>query len=718
MGGASPKGSGEWPWLALLFIYYETRSSICGATLIDHKYLVTAAHCFDTYESTGNITKISIWMGVDRTDLVMLQHTEEYLQEEVGIIHQTVTLKNVKIHEGYDGAQFNDIALIKLEYGLDNYNLNTPLIRPACLPNGEKPSPGQKCWVAGWGQKFSLEQFEKEGNNKEIKDLYSSKLLEIPVNIGQTKDCKRGMAKSHKDYYAYTNAFQPDRMFCAGMAEGEIDACQGDSGGGLICQRCDSCNFYVAGVISFGAGCGIRNRYSIFTDVNFHESWIKENTKILPTKDMKEYETCQKETPPVYSLWSEWSDCQINKGASCGEGKQFRFRTCNLSDPQLCQNSLGDAQESRSCEKTGDSCRAKTACKTSIYLDFDPDTEKYSASEDYREFSGVYYNVVDRKSYRHENGVFELTSQYHNGKYYWVLYSATGARIAYNEVVTKGNNICPNLDNTNWHVQVLIDNQSTWVKGDQFTMTIREHATLPECPIEIFQHNFENVTHFEISSINNYFSVPDAKLSISREIVQGEYYWVVKDNENHESYQNPKGSGPQNIKLHAYLKTANCIPLDTTLETANWHVWKNDSWIEICDYSKPACKNSDSKNHSRNFYLSWTDKKISDNELLDNEIAAKCNEIKTNRASTKKECDLWAKDGYCPLYTAFMLTNCLKDCCEFIGLPEEKLPKSKSDPDCEDKSTYCAGNENYCQNPEFKDWMAKFCPATCKLCKK
>ena len=36
------------------------------------------------------------------------------------------------------------------------------------------------------------------------------------------------------------------------------DTCQGDSGGPLMCQRINSCNWYVAGIVSFGLPtCGL-----------------------------------------------------------------------------------------------------------------------------------------------------------------------------------------------------------------------------------------------------------------------------------------------------------------------------------------------------------------------------------------------------------------------------------------------------------------------------
>ena len=48
----------------------------------------------------------------------------------------------------------------------------------------------------------------------------------------------------------------------------------GDSGGPLLCQRCDSCNFYVAGVTSFGKGCAEKGYYGVYTKVTAYEDWI------------------------------------------------------------------------------------------------------------------------------------------------------------------------------------------------------------------------------------------------------------------------------------------------------------------------------------------------------------------------------------------------------------------------------------------------------------
>ena len=48
----------------------------------------------------------------------------------------------------------------------------------------------------------------------------------------------------------------------------------GDSGGPLACQRCDSCDWYLAGVVSFGVGCARPGFYGGYTRVTPFEQWI------------------------------------------------------------------------------------------------------------------------------------------------------------------------------------------------------------------------------------------------------------------------------------------------------------------------------------------------------------------------------------------------------------------------------------------------------------
>merc|ERR1719427_2446065 len=63
-------------------------------------------------------------------------------------------------------------------------------------------------------------------------------------------------------------------MFCAGYKKGDKDSCQGDSGGPLMCQRQDSCSWYVFGVVSYGEGCALEDYFGVYTKVTTFEQWI------------------------------------------------------------------------------------------------------------------------------------------------------------------------------------------------------------------------------------------------------------------------------------------------------------------------------------------------------------------------------------------------------------------------------------------------------------
>ncbi|KAM5332386.1 LOW QUALITY PROTEIN: ovochymase-1 [Glossophaga mutica] len=71
-----------------------------------------------------------------------------------------------------------------------------------------------------------------------------------------------------------------ERLICAGLAAGEGEGCQGDSGGSLVCRRKND-PFSLCGIVSWAAGCagprkpGVSARASVFSD------WIQSKKKNL-----------------------------------------------------------------------------------------------------------------------------------------------------------------------------------------------------------------------------------------------------------------------------------------------------------------------------------------------------------------------------------------------------------------------------------------------------
>ena len=67
-------------------------------------------------------------------------------------------------------------------------------------------------------------------------------------------------------------------MFCAGYLEGgRPEPCNGCSGGGYVCL--ENGVYQVRGIISFGQGCGLPNKPTVYTNVSKFHDWILEKMK-------------------------------------------------------------------------------------------------------------------------------------------------------------------------------------------------------------------------------------------------------------------------------------------------------------------------------------------------------------------------------------------------------------------------------------------------------
>ena len=65
-----------------------------------------------------------------------------------------------------------------------------------------------------------------------------------------------------------------DSMICAG--ERGKDSCQGDSGGPMVCYNGDGSG-YLAGIVSWGIGCGGLLHPGVYTEVSYYVDWIAAN---------------------------------------------------------------------------------------------------------------------------------------------------------------------------------------------------------------------------------------------------------------------------------------------------------------------------------------------------------------------------------------------------------------------------------------------------------
>ena len=129
------------------------------------------------------------------------------------------------LHENWNATYYpyRDIALVKLDKPITS----TAYIYPVCLPRGERPKPGYKCWVTGYGTTSKLSNFLtfciiKTGFVFLIayKGRASKQLRQVDVPIRTDQECIEAYKKTKFP-------IDPKVMFCAGYKQGGKDACQG-----------------------------------------------------------------------------------------------------------------------------------------------------------------------------------------------------------------------------------------------------------------------------------------------------------------------------------------------------------------------------------------------------------------------------------------------------------------------------------------------------------
>ncbi|XP_056600592.1 vitamin K-dependent protein C [Triplophysa dalaica] len=229
MGGTVGK-KGESPWQALILNHLGRFH--CGGVLIDENWVLTAAHCLETS------TRFSVRLG----------DYDRYKHEQT---EQTLLVKQHIMHPQYNPVTVdNDIALLQLSgpAKLSQY------ILPACLPSRNLAERmlhrnGTLTIVTGWGK------------DNETAQRFSSTLNFMEIPLVDHKECSK---------YMMNNLTQ--NMLCAGVLGQIKDACEGDSGGPMMTLFHDT--WFLIGLVSWGEGCGHRNKLGIYTKVSSYLDWI------------------------------------------------------------------------------------------------------------------------------------------------------------------------------------------------------------------------------------------------------------------------------------------------------------------------------------------------------------------------------------------------------------------------------------------------------------
>ncbi|CAG7687917.1 unnamed protein product, partial [Allacma fusca] len=227
----------EFPWMAGL-VRKGGSSPFCGASLINSRYILTAAHCVSG-RTPSNL------------DIILNEHnTQVGTETKFPIVRRAV--EAIYPHRSYSSRLDYDAAIIKLRADVQE-EIEDSILLPVCLPSIEdrkQSYENQLVTVSGWG-------VESEGG------LVSPVLRKTSVKVLTNSACVSSYPGSITS-----------RMLCA--AAPSKDACQGDSGGPLVLESND--RYTQIGVVSWGHGCARPNKPGVYSRVTEFLRWIAQVT--------------------------------------------------------------------------------------------------------------------------------------------------------------------------------------------------------------------------------------------------------------------------------------------------------------------------------------------------------------------------------------------------------------------------------------------------------
>lgn len=245
MGGDEVSPPNKYPWLVgLLLPWAYGDGFFCGGSIINSRYVLTAAHCL--FANTFFPLPAGLFA------VAVAEHDYTSATDDIPGVTRALRVASYLVHKDYHPVYLhNDIALLRLRGVLDL--TSSKEVRAVCLPlDPTKAYEGETGTVAGWG------------DTSRGRGVYPGAPREVAVPV---VECGRE---------SIAGSPVIPQMLCAGFEEGGKDSCYGDSGGPLTVK--EGGRHVLVGVVSFGRGCARRNSPGVYTRVTQFLDWIAANT--------------------------------------------------------------------------------------------------------------------------------------------------------------------------------------------------------------------------------------------------------------------------------------------------------------------------------------------------------------------------------------------------------------------------------------------------------